>query len=77
MSNRVVMVGGSLLSFVDGFSPQEQQDIMDSLALAQYSADKSLKNDKLLVDWAVAGAECNTVIELKPEHHAALPWSFA
>ena len=26
---------------------------------------------------AVAGAECNTVIELKPEHHAALPWSFA
>ncbi|WP_237717463.1 Rieske 2Fe-2S domain-containing protein [Stutzerimonas stutzeri] len=27
--------------------------------------------------WAVAGAECNTVIELKPEHHAALPWSFA
>ena len=21
--------------------------------------------------WAVAGAECNTVIELKPEHHAA------
>lgn len=51
MSNRVVMVGGSLLSFVDGFSPQEQQDIMNSLALAQYSADKSLKNDKLLVDW--------------------------
>ena len=38
MSNRVVMVGGSLLSFVDGFSPQEQQDIMNSLALAQYSA---------------------------------------
>ncbi|MEH6615971.1 MAG: transposase, partial [Pseudomonas marincola] len=27
-------------------------------------------------DKAVAGAECNTVIELKPEHHAALPWSF-
>jgi DNA-binding transcriptional LysR family regulator len=26
---------------------------------------------------AVAGAECNTVIELKPEHHAALPWHFA
>jgi len=26
---------------------------------------------------AVAGAECNTVIELKPEHHAALPWNFA
>ncbi|MBW6175440.1 hypothetical protein KZ877_09725, partial [Pseudomonas aeruginosa] len=25
---------------------------------------------------AVAGAECNTVIELKPEHHAALPWHF-
>ncbi|MWK60176.1 hypothetical protein GO594_29740, partial [Pseudomonas otitidis] len=25
---------------------------------------------------AVAGAECNTVIELKPEHHAALPWNF-
>ncbi|WP_228386069.1 hypothetical protein, partial [Pseudomonas helleri] len=22
---------------------------------------------------AVAGAECNTVIELKPEHHAASP----
>ena len=28
-------------------------------------------------NWAVAGAECNTVIELKPEHHAALPWHFA
>jgi|GEM_PF-3091531 hypothetical protein len=28
-------------------------------------------------DEAVAGAECNTVIELKPEHHAALPWHFA
>ncbi len=27
--------------------------------------------------WAVAGAECNTVIELKPEHHAASPWHFA
>jgi len=26
---------------------------------------------------AVAGAECNTVIELKPEHHAASPWHFA
>ena len=26
---------------------------------------------------AVAGAECNTVIELNPEHHAALPWHFA
>ncbi|MCB4797182.1 protein rep, partial [Pseudomonas sp. NP21570] len=25
---------------------------------------------------AVAGAECNTVIELKPEHHAASPWHF-
>ncbi|WP_228386092.1 hypothetical protein, partial [Pseudomonas helleri] len=25
-------------------------------------------------NWAVAGAECNTVIELKPEHHAASPW---
>jgi len=23
------------------------------------------------IDWAVAGAECNTVIELKLEHHAA------
>ena len=23
------------------------------------------------ISWAVAGAECNTVIELKPEHHAA------
>ncbi|MEH6615133.1 hypothetical protein, partial [Pseudomonas marincola] len=42
-----------------------------------------LRGDKL-VEWryrrffcpAVAGAECNTVIELKPEHHAALPWSF-
>ena len=31
----------------------------------------------VLISWAVAGAECNTVIELKPEHHAALPWSFA
>ncbi|WVM90780.1 restriction endonuclease subunit S [Halopseudomonas pachastrellae] len=29
------------------------------------------------VKGAVAGAECNTVIELKPEHHAALPWHFA
>lgn len=29
------------------------------------------------ITWAVAGAECNTVIELKPEHHAALPWNFA
>ena len=29
------------------------------------------------IGWAVAGAECNTVIELKPEHHAALPWHFA
>lgn len=26
---------------------------------------------------AVAGAERNTVIELKPEHHAASPWHFA
>ncbi|MBS5838856.1 MULTISPECIES: hypothetical protein [Pseudomonas] len=51
MSSNIVMVGGSLLSFVDGFSFQERQDIMNSLALAQYSADKSLKNDKLLVDW--------------------------
>ncbi len=23
------------------------------------------------LDWAVAGAECNTVIELKQAHHAA------
>lgn len=23
--------------------------------------------------WAVAGSECNTVIELKREHHAASP----
>ena len=30
-----------------------------------------------LIEEAVAGAECNTVIELKPEHHAALPWHFA
>ena len=51
MSNRVVMVGGSLLSFVDGFSPQEQQDIMDSLALAQYSADKNVKPNSPLTDW--------------------------
>lgn len=51
MRGNIVMVGGSLLSFVDGFSLQERQDIMNSLALAQYSADKSLKNDKLLVDW--------------------------
>lgn len=51
MSNRVVMVGGSLLSFVDGFSPREQQDIMDSLALAQYSADKNVKPDSPLTDW--------------------------
>ena len=29
------------------------------------------------IERAVAGAECNTVIELKPEHHAALPWNFA
>lgn len=33
-------------------------------------------NEKLR-EQAVAGAECNTVIELKPEHHAALPWHFA
>ena len=51
MSNRVVMVGGSLLSFVDGFSAQEQQDIMDSLALAQYSADKNVKPNSPLTDW--------------------------
>lgn len=51
MSNRVVMVGGSLLSFVDGFSPREQQDIMDSLALAQYSADKNVNPDSTLADW--------------------------
>ena len=25
------------------------------------------------VAWAVAGSECNTVIELKREHHAASP----
>ena len=31
----------------------------------------------IAIHLAVAGAECNTVIELKPEHHAALPWHFA
>ena len=51
MSSNIVMVGGSLLSFVDGFSFQERQDIMNSLALAQYSADKHLESDALLVDW--------------------------
>ncbi|MQT78384.1 hypothetical protein, partial [Pseudomonas helleri] len=30
--------------------------------------------DTLSRSLAVAGAECNTVIELKPEHHAASPW---
>ncbi|MQT39164.1 MAG: TlpA family protein disulfide reductase [Pseudomonas helleri] len=37
---------------------------------------ESLRGKVVLVDfwtygWAVAGAECNTVIELKLEHHAA------
>ncbi|MBK3467509.1 AAA family ATPase [Pseudomonas sp. MF6776] len=38
---------------------------------------KSSTGKSAILEMAVAGAECNTVIELKPEHHAALPWSFA
>ncbi|WP_237149997.1 hypothetical protein, partial [Metapseudomonas otitidis] len=39
------------------------------------NSPKSLPPDQKPKAMAVAGAECNTVIELKPEHHAALPWN--
>ena len=41
------------------------------------SEKSSAFRTSLIFTLAVAGAECNTVIELKPEHHAALPWHFA
>ena len=42
-----------------------------------YAVVEVNKPAKEVYERAVAGAECNTVIELKPEHHAALPWNFA
>jgi len=39
--------------------------------------NKERSDNKAINNTAVAGAECNTVIELKPEHHAASPWHFA
>ncbi|WP_312916339.1 MBL fold metallo-hydrolase [Stutzerimonas kunmingensis] len=49
----------------------ERLDIRAGVAsIGGYSAHADQKG-------AVAGAERNTVIELKPEHHAASPWHFA
>ncbi len=56
------------------FTFTEESKAADELRMWQ---QRELSDLKQFLKGAVAGAECNTVIELKPEHHAALPWSFA
>ena len=58
-----------------GLSAESIRYLASLKALHSLRADL-LRMENLLIS-AVAGAECNTVIELKPEHHAALPWHFA
>ncbi|WP_423836971.1 DUF1643 domain-containing protein [Stutzerimonas xanthomarina] len=40
------------------------------IGLNPATADET-EGDRTIARWAVAGAECNTVIELKQAHHAA------
>ncbi len=56
---------------------KELSEIINSEVCAVSFQENQHFELKFSNDSAVAGAECNTVIELKPEHHAALPWHFA
>lgn len=59
MSSQAVMAGSSVVSFVPGVEPQDQIDIMNSLALAQLSADKRFNRAHQVKGWF--GAFVNTL----------------
>ncbi|MBG6884102.1 hypothetical protein I5J06_10950 [Pseudomonas aeruginosa] len=74
------MVNGSASGYFEIYIPSESPadtEVISRARLGRRAGEVSVEVFLSGFSWAVAGAECNTVIELKPEHHAALPWHFA
>lgn len=51
MSSQAVIAGSSVVSFVPGVEAQDQKDIINSLALAQLSADKRFNRVNQMQAW--------------------------
>ena len=62
MSNRAVIAGSSVVSFVPGVEAQDQTDIMNSIALAQLTADKRFHRVQQMQAWFEAFV--NTLVEV-------------
>ena len=64
----------STIIFANG--PGDAESVAEELLDidSDYESSEEVRD---FINLAVAGAERNTVIELKPEHHAASPWHFA
>ena len=68
--------GGLTVNYLNNGAPKSAIFLHENPLKVDAASNNSLIWCVLYM-WAVAGAECNTVIELKPEHHAASPWHFA
>lgn len=62
MSSRALLAGSSVVAFVPGVEPQDQIDIMNSLALAQLSADKRFNRVHQVKGWFEAFV--NTLVDV-------------
>ncbi|KQB55356.1 hypothetical protein AQS70_18875 [Pseudomonas endophytica] len=51
MSNRTLIAGNSLVSFAPGLEARDQEDIANSIALAELCADKRFNRFRQIKDW--------------------------
>lgn len=54
MSSRAAVVGGSVVAFASGFTPQEQDDIMNSVRFAQLRAQEKVNPSTFPIEWFYA-----------------------
>lgn len=54
MSSRAAVVGGSVVAFASGFTPQEQDDIMNSVCFAQLRAHEKIHRPTFPIEWFYA-----------------------